>query len=139
MIEIIRTNHKEMKKFSKKEWDTLNVQIYGSGANWKEYKFAFKAEEDGNIVGVLELRVQAGIGKIDDIIVAEGKRGKGIGKALIKEAENTAKKLGAHKIYLITGKKWKTVDFYESLGYKKTGTLPRHFLKEDFVQFSKFI
>ena len=53
-------------------------------------------------------------------------------------AEEFGKKLGAHKIWLITGKDWSENNFYQKLGFKKGGILPKHNFKKDYVIYSKF-
>ena len=76
---------------------------------------------------------------VKNIIVAEDKRGQGIGQKLMEQIEKFGKKLGAHKIYLQTGADWKERKFYDKLGFKKTADLPKHHFKRDFVIYSKFI
>ena len=55
------------------------------------------------------------------------------------KAENFGKKLGAHKVYLKTGKGWEAEKFYQKLGYKNVAILRKHHLKKDFVVYEKEI
>ena len=139
MVNVVRSTNKNIKDFNLKEWAVADVEHYGREVDWKIKKYVFAAQENGEIVGTLKMKVQAGLVEIQTIIVSSGKRSKGIGKALMKQAEEIAKKSGAHKIYLITGKNWTARKFYESLGYKEVGELPKHYIKHDFVQFCKFL
>jgi len=140
MIKITKAIEEEVKKFTKKEWYSADIEHYGKVVNWKERDFAFKAVDNGKIVGIITGKYEAGVLHISRIIVAKEKRGRGIGKKLMQGAENFGKKLGAHKIHLITGKNWEdTNKFYNSLGFKKTANLPKHYLKRDFIIFEKFI
>ncbi|MDO8424695.1 MAG: GNAT family N-acetyltransferase, partial [bacterium] len=66
-------------------------------------------------------------------------RGKGMGRKLMEQVEAFSKKMRAHKIYLFTGKNWNAGRFYETLGYKKTADLPKHFFEVDFVIYSKML
>jgi 16S rRNA (adenine1518-N6/adenine1519-N6)-dimethyltransferase len=72
-------------------------------------------------------------------IVAHDKKGQGIGKLLTLKAEDFGKKLGAHKVYLQTGKGWEAEKFYQKLGYKETATLLNHHFHKDFVIYEKLI
>ncbi|NQS90145.1 GNAT family N-acetyltransferase, partial [Patescibacteria group bacterium] len=72
------------------------------------------------------------------IIVDKESRSTGVGTKLIEEAEELVKKLGAHKAYFNTGKTWRTVKLYKSLGYKVTGEYKNHYFNQDFLIFTKF-
>ena len=58
---------------------------------------------------------------------------------LIEKAGEDAKKKGVHKLYLTTGDGWKSVEFYKKLGFIQTGELKKHYLKHDWLEFSKFL
>ena len=139
MINIIRSTNKNIEDFNLKEWAKADVEHYGREVDWKVKKYVFVAEENGKIVGTLRIKVKAGLVEIRTIIVASGHRSKGIGKVLMEKTEEIAEKTGAHKICLKTGKNWKARKFYESLGYKKAGDLPKHYFKHDFVEYCKFL
>ena len=76
---------------------------------------------------------------VNDIIVSKSKRGQGIGRELIEKAEIFAKRLGGHKMYLVTGKDWESRKFYEALGFAATGEFKKHFRKKDFVIYEKLV
>jgi ribosomal protein S18 acetylase RimI-like enzyme len=138
MIAIKKSTKKEIKKFNAKEWVAIDVKYYGKGKTWEEKDFVFKAVDDGEIVGTIYGKFAAGVLYIDDLIVTKSKRGLGIGKMLMKKAEDFGLQLKAHKAYLITGKDWDVRGFYESLGYKKTGDFVNHYHNSDFVIYEKF-
>ena len=61
-------------------------------------------------------------GFLEDLLVKEGYRGKGIGSALVKEAIAEAKRLGCYKLIGTSRLARKEVHhFYEKLGMKKYG------------------
>jgi len=91
------------------------------------------------MVGNINAKYEGGVVYIKNLIVAKEKRHQGIGRKLVEKVEKEGKRLGGHKIFLWTGKKWDTHNFYRKLGYKKTADLPKHYLKQDFVIYSKFI
>jgi len=139
MIKILESNWKETKAFGDKEWPFANLENYGSNVDYNQKDFIFKATQDGNIVGSIKGNHEAGVIYISYLIVAHDKKNKGIGKLLTLKAEDFGKKLGAHKVYLQTGKGWKAEKFYQKLGYKKTTILPNHHFHKDFVIYEKFI
>lgn len=53
---------------------------------------------------------------LEDFFVTEGFRGKGIGRALMKAARETAKEMGAEILYISATASKNTVDFYMSCG-----------------------
>lgn len=70
-------------------------------------------------------------------MVGAAMRRKEIGQKLIKKVEDYGRRSGAHKVHLITGKDWKSEEFYKKVGYKKTAVLPNHHFHRDFVIYEK--
>ena len=82
---------------------------------------------EGKIAGMCTLGRVEGISKggrpfavIENVVVARAFRSKGIGKALIRSAIETARKCGCYKVILETGtrQEWK-LGFYEKCGLEK--------------------
>jgi ribosomal protein S18 acetylase RimI-like enzyme len=130
---------KKFKEFSKTEWGKANKEHFGDASLWNIKKFKFKALDKHEIVGVLTVQYNMGVLYIDDLIVKESHRRQGVGKSLIKEAEELAKKLNAHKIFLYTGKSWASVKFYATMGYTAETELPNHYGKQTWVIFTKYL
>jgi predicted N-acetyltransferase YhbS len=139
MVKILKSVWKETKEFGDKEWPNANLEHYGREVDYNQKDFIFKATEGGNIVGTIKGSHEAGVIYISYLIVAHDKKGQGIGKLLTKEAEDFGKKLGAHKVYLTTGKGWEAEKFYRKLGYKDVATLHKHHFKKDFIVYEKLI
>ncbi|MEX2028808.1 MAG: GNAT family N-acetyltransferase [Candidatus Curtissbacteria bacterium] len=139
MISIVKTTKKDSKDFYDKEWANADVEHYGKVGNWKAKTFRYKAISNGEIVGFLKFEYTNGVACIHSLIIAGKSRDLGIGGRLIEFAEEKIKELGAHKIWLITGKGWKSVEFYEKHGYKQAGNLENHYLNHDFIIFTKFL
>lgn len=139
-IKVLKRAIKAIKTFEKKEWPMADLENFGKKTKWKKEKYRILALDDNNhIIGSLRLKIQAGVAHIGTILVTNSKRKQGIGKNLTLKAEETSKKLNAHKIYLITGDNWKAVNFYKSLGYKLTGNFKNHYFNQDFLIFTKFL
>lgn len=136
-VDVLPADKDELKEFSIREWHDVDMEHYGRTVEWNLKEFVFKATENGTVVGMISGKHESGVLYIEDIIVGKEKRHTGIGKALMKAAQEFGKSQGAHKAYLLTGKTWGAAKFYESLGYEKCGDLPDHHFHTDFVAYSK--
>ena len=126
------------KKFQKDEWLIADIEHYGKEVNWEEHEAYFIKIMDGErIAGILDLFISHKVAKIKDLIVDHNRKRQGIGKQLILEAEKIARKSGAHRMYLDTGKDWQARKFYEAMGYEVEGTLRDYSFHKDFVFYSK--
>ena len=139
MIKISKVSQKEFKSFGEKEWPKVDIVRYGHGVEWNNHEFRFKATENGKVLGTISGDYESGIIYITFIITAQGARGKGVGTLLMQEAEEFGKKLGAHRIWLITGKDWPENAFYKKLGFQIVGTLPDFHFHKDFIIYTKAI
>lgn len=88
------------------------------------------AEENGELLGfvVLLWRYRSKIGRIYDIVVSPKARGRGIGTALLKEAEHIARKRGLNSIALevrTTNREARCL--YEHCGYAPIMELPNYY------------
>jgi len=139
---ISSTTDKEVESFEIANWKSEDIAHYGREIHWDKRKpdfFTFKAEKDAVVVGVIGGNHIAGVLFIERIIVKDTVHNQGIGKLLLHKVEEYAKEIGAHKIYLSTGKEWGANEFYKTYGYEKKGELTKHFYKVDFVIYSKLL
>lgn len=138
-VNISNTTEKEIKNFEEKTWHEEDLLHYGGPIRWIKRKFIFKATENGKIIGTVKGKFEAGVIFVETLIVAKDKRKGGIGRKLMEKVREFGKQLDAHKIFLFTMEEWRASKFYEALGFKKTGNLPSHYLKRDFVIYSKLL
>ena len=139
-IKVVKQIDKKIRAFQDKEWEIADTEHYGKPhSDWSTKRSAIIAYEGDNIIGTLELDTKAGVTEVATLLVSSEKRGGGVGTALLEKAEAIAKEHHSHKLYLITGKGWKAEKFYQKHGFIPTGTLPKHYLKHDFVSYTKFI
>ena len=79
------------------------------------------AIEEGNVLGYASIhyikKITRKSGIIEDVVVKENQRGKGIGKLLVKNLIEKAKKNNCDKIILSSSEK--NLKFYEKLGFHK--------------------
>ena len=87
----------------------------------------YVAESNGTIVGFGSLHIElllhhAGLaGEIQELVVHETVRSKGIGAELVSRLEEEAEKQGCVSIEVTTRKRWFDAQrFYERVGFKKT-------------------
>ena len=87
----------------------------------------YVAECDGTIVGFGSLHIEpqlhhAGLaGEIQELVVHETVRSKGIGAELVSRLEEEAEKQGCVSIEVTTRKRWVDAQrFYERVGFKQT-------------------
>lgn len=79
--------------------------------------FGFIAEENGNFIGAVTGYTCFAEVYIDDLVVKEEYRGKGIGKKLLKEVENYYKGKKFNNMNLVTNG-FQAPKFYEKCGFQ---------------------
>lgn len=83
----------------------------------EETSFHLIAVDNERIIGCCRVQMNSETeAQLRYMVVDEGLQGKGIGKLLLMEAENVAKKAGAETVILESREK--AVDFYKQNGYK---------------------
>jgi ribosomal protein S18 acetylase RimI-like enzyme len=90
---------------------------------------AYCVETDGQIVGTFSLMVIDNLAHwgmssalVENVVVANGHQGEGIGRAMIQQAFLLAESKGAYKVALSSNiKSTRAHAFYESLGFEKYG------------------
>lgn len=86
------------------------------------------AELDGDVVGVVDMEYHQRLGdhrpqaRVHDLIVTERARGDGVGTALLRGAEELARKRGCFRMALVTAS-WReaTIAFYDREGWADYG------------------
>ncbi|WP_448319495.1 GNAT family acetyltransferase [Streptomyces sp. CO7] len=78
----------------------------------------FVAEDDGRIVGTVMAGYDGHRGWINYLAVGDDRRGTGLGRALVEQAEAALAALGCPKVQLqVRPDNIGVIDFYERLGY----------------------
>ena len=133
-------NEEDFKKFKTIEWKKADDEHYGDKPpNFTVLEHTFVAEEAGEIIGQIELKIDQGVAKIESLLVGSLHQGKGIGGDLVMASESWALANGAHKISLETGSEWSARKFYEKLGYEIRAVLPNDVAHQDFVLMDKIL
>ncbi|MBS3132010.1 GNAT family N-acetyltransferase [Candidatus Woesearchaeota archaeon] len=110
----------------------MATDMYAEGVDTKDalgrkIKFSpdsiIAAEENGKIAGVIYLTIDPWITFLHHLAVHPDFEGKGVGTALIEEAENIAKKANAKwAALMVETKKAEARKFYEKKGWKTVNT-----------------
>jgi len=102
--------------FSKNYDKKINESIFSS-----DEVDGIVALEKGNVLGYASIhyikKITRKSGIIEDVVVKENQRGKGIGKLLVNNLIEKAKKNNCDKIILSSSEK--NLKFYEKLGFQK--------------------
>ena len=106
---------------------------------WHEQRHEIAAMRDGDVVGVLTLRIAASLAHVDSLIVAAAERRLGVGRALLARAEDLGKYYNAHKVTLEAPAGSDAERFFEACGYKIEAVLPQHTWKLDVAVMRKFL
>jgi ribosomal protein S18 acetylase RimI-like enzyme len=95
------------------------------------------AELDGTVVGYIRLgyptplECNSHVRQIQGLAVADGARGAGVGRALLRAVQDEARRRGARRITLrVLGHNTPARGLYESEGFVVEGILPEEFLLE---------
>ncbi len=93
-------------------------------------------EEASGIVGVLELDLRDDHLWIENVAVAPGAQGRGLGRQLLIHAEDEARRLGRQEVGLLTNERYTAnIAMYTRYGYRETHRQPH--LGTDLVFFRK--
>ena len=100
------------------------LAIYYKDFGSKPGDLAFAAEDDGQIIGAVWMRIMNDYGHVDDdmpslaLSVLEEYRGKGIGSLLLHDMVESAKEKGYQKLSLAVQKANYAVRMYERAGFE---------------------
>jgi N-acetylglutamate synthase-like GNAT family acetyltransferase len=109
-------------------YDALDRSAYddafGSVLSHPEMRIFVAQNESGRLIGMLalshrpQLRLGGTLVTIDELVVTEDTRARGVGRALLDRAKDLAKELGARRIELLTNR---TRESYARGFYTKNG------------------
>ncbi len=124
-IEVYKSAYKNIKKYAYRK--DRNIKWYFKWLLKRDENGVFIAEMNGEAIGFVACDSNwqgfyENVGEIHEIVVKDEYKGKGIGKKLIKKAEEYLKSRGHRVIELWVGEEnYYAIRFYERLGYVKGG------------------
>jgi len=140
-MEIVEAKREAVESFLDRDWRGVNLEQFGRAdpEMWKAQESALAAYEGGEMVGALVFKIEAGVGKLSQLLVAAGHRDKGVGGRLLSRFEEVCQKEGCHKVRLITYADSRAEGFYSLHGYAREGLLRRDLHGVDMSQMAKFL
>lgn len=124
----VRTHEREAQK-----------TFYGFSVVWHEQHHTFAARDGEDIVGAAQIRIAASLGHVQRVMVEPSHRNRGIGRALLLAASDTANYYNCHKMSVMVPHKSGAQTFFERCGYKLEVVLPQHEFKADTAVLRKFL
>ncbi len=140
-MEIVQVEEETIRDFLHREWRTADEDIFGryDPAMWEVRRYALAAYDGEEIVGTAVFKIEAGVGKLSQIITAVERRGQGIGRALLARFEGICRSERCHKASLKTYWNSEAQRFYQRHGYAVEGILRRDLHEVDMCQMAKFL
>ena len=138
-IEILPSTQEETLDFEEREWPLVDEEHWGREISWDVFDYRFVARFEGEIIGVIFGKFEAGVAYVDNLLIAKKHRGKGIGTKMMSFIEHWTTERGGHKVWLVTHTEWEANQLYKKLGYDVICTLKKHFLNEDFYLYEKIL
>lgn len=102
------------------------IEIWNSQNLLKDSSEVFVAELEGRVLGFIVYNMKHVDDNIDNIVVARGEQGRGVGRALVGHVEELAKSRGFSVITTDTtenveGVPWRAYGFWKKMGYEDKG------------------
>ena len=122
----LKTKSKKFKDFKNKEWENISHEHYGHARDpkvWENKKVLYKATEGNDILGILSGEAMAGAFHLQELVVTEKARGKGIGSKLLGVVLDKIKQDSSIKTVRLSVNKEQisAVRLYEKFGFQITG------------------
>ena len=124
-----------MRRFLAREWPVADRAIFGENCDWTSQPVVVEARVGEELVGAALGEVIAGMARLHDLLVVEGRQGRGIGGRLVEAFCERAAALGAARCYLRCPATEPHRRFYERLGFSQVARLPRYYHDHDFLEY----
>ncbi len=98
-LEIRHASYDSANDFAQAQWRAYNE---AQGLVWETEALGLLARVSGEVVGAATLLITGGVAHIEQLIIAEGFAGRGIGRRLLASAEALAAARGCHMMELET-------------------------------------
>lgn len=138
-VEVVRASEETLEPFfGANEREALR-SFYGFNVVWHEQRHWFAAQENERTEGAAQIAIAASLAHVERIVVEDSRRGRGIGRALLEAAAETANYYNCHKMSVMVPHGGGAQRFFERCGYKQEAVLPQHTFKLDIAVLRKFL
>lgn len=118
-LTVSRGVENDVLRFLREQWPAADREYFGRVVEWTADPHSFVYRRNGKIVGVLRGHFIGGLASVDELMVAEGSRGRGLGSLLLGRFEDEARKRKCSRIVLRAVKGTRAEDFYRRRGYHR--------------------
>jgi L-asparaginase II/ribosomal protein S18 acetylase RimI-like enzyme len=118
-VTVCRGDEREVLRFLREQWPAVDEQYFGRTVEWSAEPYSLVFRRDGKIVAVLKGHFVGGMGSVDELMVAAGSRGGGLGSLLLDSFEDEARRRGCTQVLLRAVKGSAAEDFYRGRGYHR--------------------
>jgi L-asparaginase II len=118
-LSVSRGDEKEVLSFLREQWPAADREYFGRSLEWSADPYALVFRRYGKIVAVLKGHFIGGMGSVDELMVAAGSRGHGLGSTILGRFEDEARQRRCSKIILRAVKGSPAEDFYRKRGYHR--------------------
>ena len=132
---VVEADRPEVREFLSREWAVADRRLFGPDLDWTSHPVAVEARAGPELAGVALGEVVAGMARLHDLLVAEGRQGQGVGGRLVELFCARAAELGAARCFLRCPDTARHRRFYERLGFAPVARLPRYYHDHDFVEY----
>jgi GNAT superfamily N-acetyltransferase len=127
----------EVREFLGREWPRADRRLFGAEVDWTSRPVVVEARAGRELAGVALGEVVAGMARLHDLLVAEGRQGQGVGGRLVELFCARAAELGAARCFLRCPDTDGHRRFYERLGFALLAKLPRYYHGHDFLEYMR--
>ncbi len=118
-VTVSRGDEKDVLRFLREQWPAVDREYFGRSVDWTAEPYALVYRWEGEVTGVLRGHFIGGLASVDELMVKEGARGRGVGSLLLGRFEEEARKRQCSRIVLRAVKDTRAEDFYRKRGYHR--------------------
>ncbi len=138
-LEIARVQPEAVDGFVRANEREALKTFYDFSVIWHEQQHAFAAADNGQTVGIAQIRIAASLAHVERVIVLPRSRRRGIGRELLQAAADTANYYNCHKMSAMVPHRSGAQAFLERCDYKVEAVLAQHTFKVDIAVLRKFL
>lgn len=128
---------RDVVRFLRAEWPQADEELLGRAYDWHSDVVVIAAKNGRRTVGALRGHLLGGVGTLQELLVAEAWRGRGVGSNLLVAFEDRARTHRCHKAVLHTPLGSQAEGFYRERGYHREYALLEHHFRHDFLGMAK--
>jgi len=132
----LQKNPKVLKEFLTTEWDLVDTEHFGEVTRLyskKRFIYVVRDDNDNKVIGYAVLETNMGVATIVSVVFKKTENIEDLGRDLIKNIIENARRKECHVIKLETGTHWKSREMYEELGFKIRAILPDYYGDQEHV------